>query len=178
MISTKTELKFFSVPEWEKEQDYLSRMHKKGWKFTQLNFCFYHFEQCEPEDVVYQLDYNPDGISHKSEYVQMFSDCGWEYLQDFAGYSYFRKPACEMNGSEEIFCDDESRLEMMKRVFRWKILPLVLLFFGTIIPSIFGNYIANPIIKGSFLILFVIYVVLFTQFGYKFFKYKNSTNKK
>ena len=47
----------------------------------------------------------------------MFADCGWEYLQDFAGYSYFRKPVAEMKGEEAIFCDDASRLEMMRRVF-------------------------------------------------------------
>ena len=45
----------------------------------------YHFEKCEPEDVTYQLDYNPEGIAHKAEYIQMFLDCGWEYMQDFAG---------------------------------------------------------------------------------------------
>lgn len=26
----------------------------------------------------------------------MFTDCGWEYLQDFVGYSYFRKPKAAM----------------------------------------------------------------------------------
>lgn len=25
----------------------------------------YHFEKCEPEDVTYQLDYNPEGIAIK-----------------------------------------------------------------------------------------------------------------
>ena len=37
----------------------------------------YLFEKCEPEDVVYQLDYNPEGDGHKAAYVQMFEDCGW-----------------------------------------------------------------------------------------------------
>jgi len=46
--------------------------------------------------VVYQLDYNQEGRSHKEEYIQMFTDCGWEYLQDFVGYSYFRKPKAAM----------------------------------------------------------------------------------
>jgi len=34
--------------------------------------------------VIYQLDYNPDGKKNQEEYVQMFEDCGWEYLKDFA----------------------------------------------------------------------------------------------
>ena len=31
--------------------------------------------------MIYQIDYNKDGIAHKDEYVKIFSDCGWEYLQ-------------------------------------------------------------------------------------------------
>ena len=69
--------------------------------------------------MVYQLDFNPEGISHREEYLQMFRDCGWEYLQEYMGYSYFRKPVSRMEGrDEEIFCDDASRLDMMKRVFK------------------------------------------------------------
>ena len=34
--------------------------------------------------MIYQLDYNPDGKKNQEEYVQMFEDCGWEYLKDFA----------------------------------------------------------------------------------------------
>ena len=49
----------------------------------------YGFERCEPQEVAYRLDYNPEGRAHREEYVQMFSDCGWEYVQDYAGYSYF-----------------------------------------------------------------------------------------
>ena len=48
--------------------------------------------------------------------MQLFADCGWEYIQDYVGYSYFRKPAATA-GSDEIFCDDESRREMLREVF-------------------------------------------------------------
>ncbi len=34
----------------------------------------------------------------------MFEDCGWEYLKEFAGYTYFRKPAEKMEKEENIFC--------------------------------------------------------------------------
>ena len=109
MGHTKKEFKWFSVPQYEQEQEYLRFMHSQGWKLVRISFPgFYHFEECTPEDVVYQLDYNREGDQNKSEYVKMFSDCGWEYLFDFVGYSYFRKPISNMQGSEEIFCKDLS----------------------------------------------------------------------
>ncbi|MBQ2242140.1 MAG: DUF2812 domain-containing protein, partial [Clostridia bacterium] len=109
--------RYFSIFEYEKEEQYLREMHKDGWKFLKVTgLGVYHFEKCIAEDVVYQLDYNRDAKKNREEYLQMFSDCGWEYLQSYAGYSYFRKPAAEMREDEGIFCDEESKLMMMERV--------------------------------------------------------------
>ena len=135
--SFKTTLRYFTIAEWEKEQEYLRREHNKGWKFTGVTLPgFYHFEKCQPEDVVYQLDYNPEGTDHKEEYVQMFQDCGWEYITDFVGYSYFRKAVSQMRGHEEIFCDTQSRLDMIKRVFKGRMVPLIIIFFFSLSPDL------------------------------------------
>lgn len=172
MKDTKKEFKFFSVPEWEKEQDYLRQKHKEGWKFVKVNgLCMFHFVKCEPEDVIYQLDYNKEGISHKDEYVKMFSDCGWEYLQDYVGYSYFRKPASQMNGDERIFCDDASRLDMMKRVLIGRMIPLLIIFFCLIIPNMFTMILTgNNLMTIVYGVMLGLYAVIFLKFGIQFWK--------
>ena len=119
MKDVKKEFRWFSITEYEKEAEYLRRRHKEGWKFKNVTYPgIYIFEKCEPQEVIYQLDYNPDGIKNQGEYVQMFEDCGWEYLKEFAGYTYFRKPAEKMEKEENIFCDDQSRLDLLNRLFR------------------------------------------------------------
>ena len=91
-MEAKKQFKWFTIFEYEKEQDYLREMHKSGWRFVKVTgLGMYYFEKCLPQDVVYQLDYNKDGLTHKDEYLKMFDDCGWEYIQDYLGYSYFRK---------------------------------------------------------------------------------------
>ena len=81
-MQVKKQFKWFTIFEYEKEQDYLREMHKSGWKFVNVTgLGMYHFEKCIPQDVVYQLDYNKDGLAHKDEYLKMFDDCGWEYIQ-------------------------------------------------------------------------------------------------
>ena len=35
-METKKAVKFFSVVDWEKEQNYLREMHRQGWKFVRL----------------------------------------------------------------------------------------------------------------------------------------------
>lgn len=49
MKNTKTEIKYFSIPEWKKEETYLREQHKKGWEFIGVNgLGLYHFQKCEP----------------------------------------------------------------------------------------------------------------------------------
>lgn len=60
-------------------------------------------KKCEPEKVIYQLDYNQEGMKNQMEYVKMFEDCGWEYLLEFAGYSYFQKTgSTDVQGRRDI----------------------------------------------------------------------------
>ena len=176
MKNTKTEFKYFTIAQWQKEEKYLREQHKSGWEFVSVNSIgLYHFRKCEPKDVIYQLDYNPESVTQKSEYIQMFRDCGWEYLQNFVGYSYFRKAASEMNGTEEeIFCDDASRMDMIKRVFRQRMIPLLCPFFAIIIPQmLMQNHLDTPINHALFLIfciLFGLYLALFISFAIQFWK--------
>ena len=180
-MATKTQWKYFSIMEHEKEEEYLRDMHKCGWKFTHVSgLGAYHFESCEPEDVIYQLDYNQEGLNHKDEYVQLFTDCGWQYLQDYCGYSYFRKSAKDMkNGEEEIFCDDASRLQMMDRVFKGRLVPLLILFFCILVPQFFLNlFVYHHYVLASFFAgILLLYIAIFTAFAVKYFRYKKNIEK-
>ncbi len=182
MKEKRTELRFFTIAEWEKEEQYLRKRHQEGWKFTKVSLPgLYRFEKCPPEDVIYQLDYNEEGLKHRDEYVQMFKDCGWEYLQEFAGYTYFRKPVAEMQGEEEIFCDDESRLDMMRRVFAGRYVPILIILMLLILPNIFDQFHSSdadaPILLVLFLILLSVYVWTVASFAYRYWKLKRRLKK-
>lgn len=179
-MRTKREIKFFNIVQYEQEAEYLRNMHKSGWKFVKMTgLGMYHFESCEPEDVIYQLDYNQEGLKNKEEYVQMFEDCGWEYLQDAFGYSYFRKPASEMHGEETIFCDDESRLEMMNRVFKGRFMPLIVIFCCCLLPQFFNSFSIyhTPVLTGLLGGLVGIYAVIFGVFAYQYHQFKRNLKK-
>lgn len=175
-METKKQFKWFTIFEYEKEQDYLRDMHKYGWKFVKVNgLGMYHFEKCAPQDVVYQLDYNKEGLSNKDEYLKIFDDCGWEYLQDYAGYSYFRKAVSADGLPEEIFCDDESKFQMMQRVIKGRMLPLLIIFFATLLPQFLINLLSthNYFIATFVGAVLVLYLVLFTVCFVKYNQYKN-----
>lgn len=124
----KTEFRFFTIADWQEEEEYLSHMHKKGWRLKRIGFADYHFENCAPENVTYRLDYNKASVNDKEGYLQMFKDCGWEYLFNKFGYSYFRKKDEPGERDEEIFSDSGSKIEMMTRVIKSRGIILVLMY--------------------------------------------------
>ena len=179
-MEAKKQFKWFTIFEYEKEQDYLREMHKSGWRFVKVTgLGMYYFEKCLPQDVVYQLDYNKDGLTHKDEYLKMFDDCGWEYIQDYTGYSYFRKAVSENGAEEEIFCDKESRLQMMDRVMKGRMLPLFVIFSAVLLPqfmiNLFGtqNYLAAALLGG----VLAVYLAIFVSYFIKYLQFKNNTLK-
>ena len=179
-METKKQFKWFTIFEYEKEQVYLRNMHKSGWKFIKVKgLGMYHFEKCIPQDVVYQLDYNKEGLTHKEEYLKMFDDCGWEYIQDFVGYSYFRKEVSESGEADEIFCDEESRMQMMERVIKGRMVPLLIIFFTVLLPQLFNNlfsyhnYLVAAFIGGILAMYLLIFVTCFAKYS----QYKNNTKK-
>ncbi len=170
--TTKKVIKYFSIADYEKEQEYLRQMHKSGWKLVSVTgFCVYKFEKCTPEDVIYQLDYNQEGLANKDEYVKMFTDCGWEYIQDYVDFSYFRKPAAQTDGAEEIFCDDASRMQLVERIFKGRVVPLLVLFFAMLVPGLLYNIVrGNTVIVVMFAAVVALYLVLFAALAIGYYK--------
>ena len=122
--------KFFTIAEFEKEEKYLTDMAAQGWRFVDTNGYLYTFERCEPEQVVYRLDFSGIPLDQRDDYYAMFRDYGWEYLQDINGFSYFRKSADGVSPEDlEIFSDGASHLTMVKKVMLKKLIPLIGIFF-------------------------------------------------
>ena len=176
MKEIKRTCKWFDITEYEKEAEYLREMHIQGWKFLKFTIpSIYKFEKCEPEDVIYQLDYNKEGNEHKAEYLQMFSDCGWEYIGETVGYSYFRKPISAVNGDdEEIFCDESSRLAMMERVYKGRLTPLLVIFCACLLPQFVLNLTNERYGLAAFMGgVLALYIVIFGYCTAHYYRKKN-----
>lgn len=122
----------------EKEEKWLTDMSKKGWhlksirspdnvavSLTEVNKWsmgtglgvlptllfpgFYHFEQNEPEDYIYRLDYFAK-LSDLDNYQQLFEDAGWEFLGKKGVWFYFRQKTEEGN-VQEIYSDNKSKIK-------------------------------------------------------------------
>ena len=172
MSDTKTLIRFFTIADYEEEEIWLREQHKSGWKLMRMVVpCFYIFESCTPEDVIYRLDYKNN--TERSDYYQMFRDYGWEYFARCMGWLYFRKSASEIESEQDgdIFSDDNSRIEMVNHIVKTRMLPLVIIFFSCLLPNYFRSMEnGDPWSDGLsviFSVLLVIYLYLFIHCGRK-----------
>lgn len=181
----KREFHYFVLTDYEQEEDYLRQMHRNGWKLVKVKLPgFFYFEACQPEDVVYKIDFNPQMDREWQDYLQMYQDYGWEYLQDINNYSYFRKSASEgMDEQElEIFSDSASKLEMLRRIFVKRMIPIFCIFLCCMLPQ-FLRATANQPGDGFELglsifiaVLFVLYILVIGRCAVGFWRLKRKYN--
>ncbi len=135
MMEKKIVYRIFTIADYEREALYFREMHAKGWKLREVSYSIllfavkYTFEKCQPEQVSYQLDFYPMEKSERASYLQLFKDCGWEHITDFNSFSYFRKAHSEVESAAEfeIYNDATNKLDMVNRILRLRLVPVLLL---------------------------------------------------
>jgi len=171
---SKTFVRFFTIADYEEEEVWLRKQHQKGWKVRKMiPPCFYVFDECEPEDVIYRLDYKDS--KDNEDYIPMLNDFGWEYVMKYGGWLYFRKSAdmAESEQDGELFSDDASRVELVQHVVKRHLIPFAFVFLCCVIPNFIqvvdGGYIGGlRVFFGIFWsVMFVLYVFLIVYCGTK-----------
>ncbi|RSI65106.1 DUF2812 domain-containing protein [Streptococcus oralis] len=166
-MEKKIVYRIFTIADYEREALYFREMHAKGWKLRKVSYSIllfvvkYTFEKCQPEQVSYQLDFYPMEKSERSSYLQLFKDCGWEHITDFNSFSYFRKPysQIESDAEFEIYNDATSKLDMVNRILRLRLLP-VLFFLSMLIPLFLKLLSERDVFSGLVFLLTIIDCVL------------------
>ena len=137
MTDTRTEYRFFTLFDYDLEEEWLRNMNAQGWKVKDVTLTFYTFDRCEPEDVVYKMDFCEVTGEEKANYLSMFREYGWEFAYEVNSYCCFRRPAKGLSEKDlEIFSDTSSKLEMMKRIIRWRLIPILFIFLAAVVPNV------------------------------------------
>ena len=180
MANKKICVRLFTIADYEEEEIWLREKHKDGWKLVKTTPpCFYVFERCTPEDVVYRLDYKNN--TESGDYYQLFRDYGWEYFNRCMGWLYFRKPVSGSEQDTEIFSDDISRMDMVNHIVKTRMLPLLIIFSCCVMPgfirSVNENYPFANVFSIVFSVLVLIYLALFLHCGLKLRRLRNKYSK-
>lgn len=175
MSETTMKIRFYTIADFIEEEIWLREQHKAGWKLVKMTPpCFYTFEKCEPEDVIYRLDYKNN--TENADYMQMMADYGWEYSGRCVGWLYFRKPAAEITNENEgeLFSDQASRIDFLSNIMKTRLLPLAIIFLCCVIPNVFTVFDSGfgTVLTVFWSVMFLIYVYLIGHCGLKLRKMK------
>ena len=173
MADTVTKIRFWTIADFREEEDWLREMARGGLHLLRMVVpCFYIFEKGEPRDVIYRLDFTNDAES--GDYARMLGEFGWENCGRCMGWIYWRRDADAIaNEAEgELFSDDESRLDMVKKVVQRRMLPLLIIFLCCVLPQFVRaldgkNLYANGFFLWFFAVMTVLYVYLIVHCGGK-----------
>lgn len=156
--------RLFTIVDFDKQENFLRQMHRQGWCYTKTYaLAFHHFVPCQPEDVIYKLDFQKRG--DEAAYQQLFLDYGWEFVTSCLHFKLFRKPA--YLGEADIFSDTSSRMDMIKRLFWGRFAVVLMIFMTTALPGLFREHGGNG---RTWLPVIVIYLLLFAYSGHGFYR--------
>ena len=183
MAETVTKVRFFTIADFKEEEVWLRDMARSGLHFLRMYVpCFYVFEMGEPQDVIYRLDFtnNDEG----GDYARMLNEFGWENCGRCMGWIYWRRSADELasEAEGELFSDDASRLDMVRKVVQTRMLPLLIIFFCCVLPNlaraIRGEmYGASGFFLGFFGVMTALYLYLFIHCGGKLRRMRRELEK-
>ena len=132
--------KFKLIADFEKEEQFLNDMAKKGHRLKKYNSLgMYTFVSAEPQNLSYRVDYRIFSSNARfEEYCTMFQDAGWEHVYGNrrSGSQYFL-PVPGKAQTDDIFSDEESKAGRYKRFLAQCFISLasMIMWFIVIIPD-------------------------------------------
>jgi hypothetical protein len=103
---------------YEKEEQWLNDMVKKGWALVHFSLGRYVFESCSKGEYLYRIEllqYSPKHLKSR-EYLQFLEETGIKCVTTSMNWVYLRKFA--KDGPFNLYSDIDSRIAHYKRVNR------------------------------------------------------------
>ena len=160
-MNSKVQFRMFTIFDLDKVEDYLRKMHLKGWKYKGNRFGFFCFEQCQPDDVIYRV-WNTSYLRKNEMVLQSIKDRGWEFVGN-CSYTVFRKATCDVDLNDQSFMDNRLRWDGVKSGLRTS---TVSISGGLVVcMSLFRESLSQ-----SFFLIFALYALMISYLIYSFYR--------
>ena len=116
--------RFYTIADYEKEENFLNEMARDGWNLTAVGFCRYIFRRGTPGEYIYKLDMVERGDSDqvKESYFNFLTDCGIRVVGEFKDWIYLQKRAAD--GPFDMKNDTYAKLRQLNKVYSFSIRTL------------------------------------------------------
>jgi hypothetical protein len=104
--------------DFDKEQKWINEMCKKGWAFRHTNGVVYRFKRCEPEEFIYQIDFDEQKSKQSvGDYVTFRSSCGDKFVHQWKQKIYWKRETAA--GPFEVESNVAAQLRHTRKAFNY-----------------------------------------------------------
>lgn len=102
--------------DFDKEEKWINDMAKRGWAFWHKNGMIYRFKKCEPNEFIYQIDFDEKKSKNgMDDYVAFRSACGDRFVHQWKQRIYWKRETAA--GPFEAENNVAAKLRMTNKAF-------------------------------------------------------------
>lgn len=116
-MEKKRYFRFFTIADFEQEQEWLNSMSRSGWNFVHTNGIVYTFEKGTPGEYIYKIDLPRENMTDAevAHYYDFMKECGVEVVDQFKMWRYLRQKANSQDF--KVANDTLSQLVMVNKAY-------------------------------------------------------------
>ena len=173
-MATKKVWNFFTIAQWEEEEQWLNSMARNGWNLVRIDaLVCYVFERGTAGEYIYKLDL-PDSMEHGMDsyaYCNFLKECGIDVVCRQKQWLFLRKKAVDGPFNEQ--GDMFAKLKMTNKAYSYAVRILsrllrtfaILIFVDILVMCLIGHSdilasIVNGIGIGAIFALTIVWVPL------------------
>ena len=118
---TKRVWRFWTIAEYEQEEQWINEMARDGWALTAVGFCRFIFRRTRPGEFIYKLDMvertTQDEV--KESYFNFLTECGIRIVGEYKDWIYLQKRAAD--GPFDMKNDTYAKLRKVNKIYSFAI---------------------------------------------------------
>ena len=116
--------RFYTIAEYEQEEQWINEMAKEGWNLTAVGLCRYIFRRGTPGEYIYKLDIVERTASDevRESYFNFLSECDIRIVGEYKDWLYLQKKAAD--GPLDMKDDTYAKLRTVNKVYSFAVRTL------------------------------------------------------
>ena len=118
---TRRVWRFWTIAEYEQEEQWINEMARDGWALTAVGFCRFIFRRTRPGEFIYKLDMvertTQDEV--KESYFNFLTECGIRIVGEYKDWIYLQKRAAD--GPFDMKNDTYAKLRKVNKIYSFAI---------------------------------------------------------
>ena len=113
--------RFYTIAEYEQEEQWINEMAKEGWNLTAVGLCRYIFRRGTPGEYIYKLDMVERTASDevRESYFNFLTECNIRVVGELKDWLFLQKKAAE--GPFDMKDDTYAKLRHINKIYSFSV---------------------------------------------------------